>query len=251
MRPQAVTTGESSRIFLHCRWSAASSPIPAWPAPKQRSVALRSLDTRSGLPANHPGTWSPQAFLRIGARGSEAPTARRPAHLTRARARHAALRLAGVAPRQLTLIAAEPLRCERVGGGEAGGADRGEDAGDRADQDRGADAAAPGERGDDGRPVLGVRVDRGGERARADAGGAAEQGEEDRLGEELGADLARVAPSARRRPISERRSRTLMIMMFATPIAPTSRATAPRPRKRPLNAPLASASAVERRRRVG
>src|SRR5580704_10706248 len=50
-----------------------------------------------------------------------------------------------------------------------------------------------------------------------------------------------VAPRARRRPISERRSRTEMIMMLATPTAPTRRATAPRPRKRPLRALLASA----------
>src|SRR6516165_2052773 len=53
-----------------------------------------------------------------------------------------------------------------------------------------------------------------------------------------------VAPRARRRPISERRSRTEMTMMLATPIAPTSNATAPRPRNRVLNAPLAAAWAV-------
>ena len=45
-----------------------------------------------------------------------------------------------------------------------------------------------------------------------------------------------VAPSARRKPISERRSRTEIIMMLATPTAPTRRATAPRPRNRPLSA---------------
>ena len=53
-----------------------------------------------------------------------------------------------------------------------------------------------------------------------------------------------VAPSARRSPISLRRSRTEMTMMLATPTAPTSSATAPRPRNRVLNAPLASAWAV-------
>src|ERR1700758_4070830 len=53
-----------------------------------------------------------------------------------------------------------------------------------------------------------------------------------------------VAPRARRRPISERRSRTEMTMMLATPIAPTSSATAPRPRNRTLNALLASAWAT-------
>src|SRR5260221_656132 len=53
-----------------------------------------------------------------------------------------------------------------------------------------------------------------------------------------------VAPRARRRPISDRRSRTEMTMMLATPTAPTSRATAPRPRNRPLRALLASAWAT-------
>ena len=54
----------------------------------------------------------------------------------------------------------------------------------------------------------------------------------------------RVAPSARRSPISLRRSSTEMTMMLATPIAPTSSATAPSPRNRVLNAPLASAWAT-------
>src|SRR6266536_1732803 len=55
-----------------------------------------------------------------------------------------------------------------------------------------------------------------------------------------------VAPSARRRPISERRSRTEMIMMLATPTAPTISATTPSPWKRLLNAPAAAARAVRR-----
>src|SRR6266496_1700965 len=45
-----------------------------------------------------------------------------------------------------------------------------------------------------------------------------------------------AAPRARRSPISERLSSTEMIMMLATPTAPTSRDTAPRPRNRPLGA---------------
>src|SRR5262245_17856143 len=53
-----------------------------------------------------------------------------------------------------------------------------------------------------------------------------------------------VAPRARRRPISERRSRTEMIMMLAPPTAPTISATSPSPRKRLLNAPAAAARAV-------
>src|SRR3989337_1725892 len=53
-----------------------------------------------------------------------------------------------------------------------------------------------------------------------------------------------VAPRARRRPISDRRSRTEMTMMLATPTAPTINATTPRPRKRLSNAPAAAARAV-------
>src|SRR5262249_48233370 len=53
-----------------------------------------------------------------------------------------------------------------------------------------------------------------------------------------------VAPKERRRPISERRSRTPMSMMLATPTAPTTSETAPRPRKRLLSAPWGSARAV-------
>ncbi len=49
---------------------------------------------------------------------------------------------------------------------------------------------------------------------------------------------------ARRSPISERRSSTEMIMMLATPTAPTRSDTAPRPRNRLFKAALASTSAV-------
>src|SRR5580765_2592978 len=41
-----------------------------------------------------------------------------------------------------------------------------------------------------------------------------------------------VAPRARRSPISERRSRTPISMTLPTPMAPTRRETAPRPRNR-------------------
>src|SRR4051794_10988766 len=53
-----------------------------------------------------------------------------------------------------------------------------------------------------------------------------------------------VAPSARRRPISERRSSTEMTMMLATPTPATSNATAPSPRNRSVSAPLAWARAT-------
>ncbi|HEX4656028.1 MAG TPA: hypothetical protein VH307_01475 [Streptosporangiaceae bacterium] len=84
----------------------------------------------------------------------------------------------------------------------------------------------------------------GGGRAGDDADGGAGQREQDGLGEELGADLAAGGASARRSPISERRSRMEMTIMLATPMAPTSSATAPRPRNRVSRAPLASAWAV-------
>jgi hypothetical protein len=53
-----------------------------------------------------------------------------------------------------------------------------------------------------------------------------------------------VAPRARRSPISERRSKTEISMMLATPTAPTSSETAPRPRNRLFSAPLALARAT-------
>jgi hypothetical protein len=52
----------------------------------------------------------------------------------------------------------------------------------------------------------------------------------------LGADLAFGGAERAPEPDSERRSSTLMIMMFATPTAPTISATAPRPRNRLFSA---------------
>lgn len=46
----------------------------------------------------------------------------------------------------------------------------------------------------------------------------------------------RVAPNARRNPISLRRSSTEMTMVFATPIPPTSSAIEPTPTSNPVNA---------------
>ncbi len=53
----------------------------------------------------------------------------------------------------------------------------------------------------------------------------------------------RVAPSARRNPISLRRSSTEMTMMLAIPIARTSSATPPSPNSSVVNWPLAPARA--------
>ena len=53
----------------------------------------------------------------------------------------------------------------------------------------------------------------------------------------------RVAPSDRRRPISARRSSTEITIVFATPTPPTSRATAPTPSSRPVNASSAACCA--------
>ena len=52
-----------------------------------------------------------------------------------------------------------------------------------------------------------------------------------------------VAPSARRRPISERRSSTEMTITLAIPTPPTSSATAPSPRKSAVKASLTAARA--------
>src|SRR6266542_5796143 len=53
----------------------------------------------------------------------------------------------------------------------------------------------------------------------------------------------RAAPSARRRPISDRRSRTEITMTLAMPTPPTSSATAPSPRNRVVSDSLAAARA--------
>src|SRR5437588_4414311 len=53
----------------------------------------------------------------------------------------------------------------------------------------------------------------------------------------------RVAPSARRKPISPRRSSTEITMMLAIPIAPTINATAPSPSSSVVKCPLAAARA--------
>src|SRR5215469_3792903 len=55
---------------------------------------------------------------------------------------------------------------ERLGRGQAGGADGGHQPGRGADEQRGAQAARPGLDGDDDGPALGVRVDGGGRGAR-------------------------------------------------------------------------------------
>ena len=73
-------------------------------------------------------------------------------------------------------------------------------------------------------------------RAEPDADHTAGPGEQHRLGEELAADVAAVAPSARRRPISLRRSITAMTITLAMPMPPTSSATAPSPRNSDVNA---------------
>src|SRR6516165_5720099 len=78
---------------------------------------------------------------------------------------------------------------EGFGGGHAGGAQGGQQAGDGADDEGGGDAAGPGGGGDDDGPVLGGGINGGGGRAGRDPGGAAEDGEQDGFGQELGADL--------------------------------------------------------------
>src|SRR5207247_2068617 len=53
-----------------------------------------------------------------------------------------------------------------------------------------------------------------------------------------------VAPNARRRPISVRRSSTAITIMLAIPTPPTRRATAPSPRSRAVSAQLVVARAA-------
>jgi hypothetical protein len=116
-------------------------------------------------------------------------------------------------------------------------------AGERADQDGRGDAAQPRLGGDHDGPALRADVHGRCRGAGHDADDAADGRDQDRLGEELCPWLV-VAPRGRRRPISERRSRTEMIMMLATPTAPTISATTPSPRKRLLNAAATAARAV-------
>ena len=61
-------------------------------------------------------------------------------------------------------------------------------------------------------------------------------GQQHRLDQELAATWRRVAPRARRTPISARRSSTEMTITLAMPTPPTSRATAPRPSSRAVRA---------------
>ena len=79
---------------------------------------------------------------------------------------------------------------ERLGGGQAGGADGGQQPGQGADDDGGGQAAGPGFGRDDDGLAVAAGVDGGGGGADDDADGAAGQGQQDRLGQELGADLA-------------------------------------------------------------
>src|SRR6266536_2413678 len=77
-----------------------------------------------------------------------------------------------------------------LGGGQAGGADRGQQPGEGADGQGGGDAAGPGLRGDDDSPALVAGVDGGGCGTGGDPGAAAGQREQDGLGQELDADVA-------------------------------------------------------------
>jgi hypothetical protein len=88
-------------------------------------------------------------------------------------------------------------------------------------------AAARHPRRHDDRPGLGEGVPGGDQDSEQHAADAAQRGQQQRLGQELGADLPLVVPSDRRRPISARRSSTEITIVFATPTPPASRATPP------------------------
>src|ERR1700678_2700987 len=79
---------------------------------------------------------------------------------------------------------------ERLGRGQARGSDRREQPSEGADEDRGTESAGPCVGRDDDRPVFGVRINGGGGAASQDPYRSPDQGEQDRLGQELGADLA-------------------------------------------------------------
>src|SRR6266404_238188 len=78
---------------------------------------------------------------------------------------------------------------QRLGWRHASGSHRREKAGEGPDEKRGAETAGPGGRGDGDLPVLGQGVDGGRRDAGGDAGSAADEGEQDGFGEELGADV--------------------------------------------------------------
>src|SRR5260370_28753227 len=79
---------------------------------------------------------------------------------------------------------------ERLSGGQAGGADGGQQPGQGADDDGGGQAAGPGFGRDIDELAVAVGVDGGGGGADGDSRGAAGQGQQDGLGQELDADLA-------------------------------------------------------------
>src|SRR6202167_6799798 len=80
------------------------------------------------------------------------------------------------------------------GGGHSRGAQRGPEPGDGSDYDGGADAATPRDDGNHDGLVLGTRVEGGGEGTGSDAGRAADQGEQDSLGQELDSDVSPGCP---------------------------------------------------------
>src|SRR6202167_6768582 len=86
------------------------------------------------------------------------------------------------------------------GGGHSRGAQRGPEPGDGSDYDGGADAATPRDDGNHDGLVLGTRVEGGGEGTRSDAGCAADQGEQDSLGQELDSDVSPGGPQGPAEP---------------------------------------------------
>jgi hypothetical protein len=94
---------------------------------------------------------------------------------------------------------------------------------------------------DHGGPALGVRVDGGGHDPGAGPGRAAEQRQQDGLGQELDPDPARGRPECPEQPISLRRSSSEMTMTFATPTVPTSNATEPKAIAQPTTPRLSCA----------
>ena len=85
-------------------------------------------------------------------------------------------------------------RPERLGGRHPGRAQRGRHPGGGADDHRRAQPTGPGHRRDDGGPALAVGVDGGGGGPGEYPGQPAGQREQDRFGQELGADVVLGGP---------------------------------------------------------
>ena len=123
---------------------------------------------------------------------------------------------------------------KRLSRGQSCRSHRRVEAGDGTDAERGDHAAVEGHGRDLHGPLLGRRVDNGGCLPMMVPASPPMSRQEERFSQELLGDVSAGGTERRRRPISERRSRTEMTMTLAMPTPPTRSATAPSPRNSPL-----------------